>query len=207
MTSKNPRTPPPTLTREKTDIVEYQQALWTIHRTTGPYGRAWNTPRQWGPLKVSRWDPHEEPPSLQPDRAVQYAAEDFTTSVAEVFQDFRSIPLDPDYSVAGWVPTRPLSLLDLTGNWALRAGASTSLFAAPKSTCRAWSRKIFATWPDLDGLLVPSTMTQSRNIILFASAASSFPSAPELARSLADRALSPLIAHTSRELNWGIHAV
>ena len=181
-----------------------RQPLFNIHRVNGPYRRAWNELRAWGPVASSRWDPHEEPASTQPDRAVLYAATTFTTSVSEVFQDRRAIPRDPGYSVASWEPTRTLDVLDLTAGWPVRNGASASLHAAAKSTCRAWSRAICTMWPDLDGLLVASTMTGKPNVVLYPPSADAFPAAPALSRRLNDRALAPLLLLASRELGWGI---
>lgn len=99
----------------------------------------------------SRWDPHPEPPADQPSHGVLYAASDVTTSLAEVFQGRRSLTLSDDRALAGWEPTRALRLLDLTGTWAVRNGASASLHAADKSTCRAWAREIRDRWPASTG--------------------------------------------------------
>ncbi|MDP5228643.1 MULTISPECIES: RES family NAD+ phosphorylase [Arthrobacter] len=207
MTAKNPFNPPAPLEGlVHENNVEFTHVLWTIHRTSGPYRRLWNEPRIWGPLKSSRWDPRDGPAVDQPERSVLYAATDFHTSVAEVFQKTRSIPLDPDFSVASWRPSRPLILLDLTGNWPIRAGASSSLHAASKATCRNWARTIRLAGPHLDGLLVRSTMTASNNVILFGPSQDSFPSYPGFARPL-NNVPETLIWAVHRELGWPVRAM
>lgn len=56
----------------------------------------------------------------------------------------------------------------------LRNGASHSLASEPRATCRTWARAIAETWPDLDGLWSPSTLTGRINVT---PAADTFPRA------------------------------
>ncbi len=200
---KNPRRPRRALTAVPDDVVVYDRALFTVYPTTGPYRRPWNRLRTWGPV-ASRWDPQPEPAADHPDNGVLYAAGDVTTSLAEVFQDRRAVTLSDHRALAGWRPTRPLRLLDLTGTWAVRNGASASLHAADKSTCRAWARQIRQTWPDLDGLHVPSTMTLRPMLVVYAPAADSFPAWPAVARSLTHPDLAAMITDAADELGWPI---
>ena len=86
--------------------------------------------------------------------------------------------------MTAWEPLRALRLLDLSGTWPLRNHASAALLAAPRSTCQAWSRTIYRTWTDLDGLHVTSTMTGRINVVLWTAAADSFPDAPSFTRPL-----------------------
>ena len=76
---KVPRTPPEPLTRVDSDILAVSDPLWRIGKTTGPHALSWDTLREAGPLGHMRWDPHHEPQSTQPDRAVMYAATDVVT--------------------------------------------------------------------------------------------------------------------------------
>lgn len=202
MTSKNPRTPPQPLTRHPADIVSYRKPLWRVHRVAGRHPIPWNGLRTFGPAQAMRWDPHPLPVGDHPGIGVSYAAADATTAFAEVFQSRRAITRSADLAVAGWLATRSLSLLDLTGTWALRNGASASLHAAPKTTCRAWAQGICTTWPDIDGLLAPSTMTGRPMVVLFQPSATTFPARPRLARRLDDHAIDPIVELVATELRW-----
>lgn len=182
---KAPRTPPQSLTREPHDVVTTAATLWRIHRTKGEHVLAWNTLRTYGPLPSMRWDPH---PSTKPAvhaEGVLYAAFDIATSLAEVYQITRLIDTRAGApALTGWQPQRPLRLLDLSGTWLLRNGASTALLAAPRSTCRRWARAIYTSWPDIDGLYAPSTLTGRPNTVLWNAAADSLPAMPAFSRPL-----------------------
>lgn len=118
-----------------------------------------------------------------------YAASDLATAVVETFAETGRIdPHSGRPRGTSWSPTRPLNLLELTDDWALRNGASASLTSAPQSTCRSWARAIRETWPDLDGLRTPSTLTGRPNIVLWAPAADTFPTrdGPSFSEYLAD---------------------
>ena len=92
---------------------------------------------------MCRWDPHPEPPGDHPGEGVLYTAGDLMTCVAEVFADTRIIDTRCDTPVLQiWQATRAMRLLDLSGQWALRNGASAALDSAPRSTCRAWARAV-----------------------------------------------------------------
>lgn len=202
--AKNPQRPPQKLTLAEHDVVEVRRPLWRVHTIVGPHALRWNELRHYGPARTMRWDPHPPPPAEHPDYAVSYAALDPVTVFAEVFQLPRAIIVAPDRALAGWVPTRALRLLDLTGDWALRNGASASLFAAPKSTTRAWALAICDRWPDLDGLLVPSTMTMKPMVVLFAQAANSFPVRPNFTRTLHDPSARHIIDWSAATLGWPV---
>jgi hypothetical protein len=157
---KNPRTPPGPLTVEPGEIVDFDGALWRIHRTTGAHPSAWDALRTYGPLPAMRWDPHPPPVADHPGCGVSYAATTPRTTFYEVFQDRRAITLTDSQSISAWTPARTLRLLDLTdSHWLVRHGASASLPHTRKDTCRSWAHEI---WEQLgtriDGLLTPSTV-------------------------------------------------
>ncbi|MCI1749376.1 MAG: RES family NAD+ phosphorylase [Acidipropionibacterium sp.] len=179
--------------------------LWRVHRTTGEHVLAWNRLRTWGPVTAMRWDP-QPPPAGSSEDGVSYAATDLTTTLAETFQSTRVIDTESFApQITAWQPTRPLSLLDLTGTWPLRNGAAAALTAAPRPTCRAWAQAIRATWPSLDGLWVGSTMTGGHNVVLWSPAAGTYPAAPTFSQPLSHpslMALATVIA--SEDLHYGI---
>jgi hypothetical protein len=194
---KVPRTPPYPLVKDPEDVVAVAPMLWRVHRTAGAHVMEWNALRRVGPLPTMRFDPHPPPLGAHLE-GVLYAACDLPTALAEALQATRLIDVVSDRPrLTAWTPTRPLSLLNLAGTWALRNGAAQSLAAAPRSTCRAWARAVRAAWPDLDGLQAPSTMTGVLTAVLWDPAADSFPGAPAFSRQLADpmlRAIAERVA-------------
>lgn len=183
---KSPRTPPQPLVRVPRDVVTYTDTLWRIHRTRGEHVLPWNMLRSNGPLPSMRWDPHRGSQPAGHDEGVLYAAADIATGLAELYQTTRIIDTQAGEPVlTGWRPQRELRLLDLSDTWLLRNGASAALLAAPRATCRRWASAIYSSWPDIDGLFAPSTMTGRPNIVLWTSAADSFPAMPAFSRPLA----------------------
>jgi len=200
---KVPRTPPNRLEFEPHDIVDGPGMLWRLHRTTGEHVLAWNTLRRYGPLPSMRWEPHGGPQPGPHEEGVLYAASDIATSLAEIYQTTRLIDTRGGTpALTAWRPIRPLRLLDLTGTWPVRNGASAALPAAPRSSCRSWARATFTTWPDLDGLLVTSTMTGRVNTVLWNAAADSFPPAPEFSRPLDHPVVWSLVQAAAGEINY-----
>jgi hypothetical protein len=200
---KAPRTPPEPLTRQPHDIIDYTDTLWRIHRTQGQHVLPWNALRTYGPLPSMRWDPHAGPlPASQTD-GVLYAAADIATSLAEVYQTTRLIDTHAGApTLTAWNPQRPLQLLDLSGTWLLRNNASASLLAAPRSTCRRWARTIYTTWPELDGLYTPSTLTGRPNLVLWTTAADSIPQTPSFSRPLAHPLVWSIAQAASAEIGY-----
>ncbi|CAM2930907.1 RES family NAD+ phosphorylase [Actinomyces slackii] len=208
---KNPVSPPVPLRIGPEDIRSYQGLLWRIHRTAGEHPSAWNSFRSFGPLPTMRWDPHPQPLGEHPGSAVLYAATDLRTAAAEVFQAQRRIdPMSAGVCATTFVPARPLRLLALLATdspWLLRHGASHSLMAAPRSTCRAWARQIARAEPadgmgPLDGLWVESTMTGRPMVVLFASALPALPDAPRSSAPLAAPVMMAALADISDSLGW-----
>lgn len=102
-----------------------------------------------------------------------------------------STRLEPGPTSPAGRPERTLRLLDLTGTWPLRNGASYSINMGRRDRCRAWARLIHATRPDLDGLWHHSTMTGKPLVTLFTPGADTFPPSPLLSVPLADPGLRP----------------
>ncbi len=197
--SKVPRIPPTDLVHEPGDILTIRPLLWRIHRTQGSHVLAWNQLRTFGPISTMRYDPQPEPAGSSME-GVLYTATSLATALAETFQATRVVDsrsFGP--RVTAWTPTRALRLLDLTGSWALRNGAAFSLATAPKSTCRAWARQIRATWPDLDGLWAPSTMTGGANVVLWNPAQTSLPDGPDFSRPLTEPTVHAICNRIARE--------
>lgn len=202
---KNPARPRAPLTLEEKDLHTDQGVLWRIHQLTGAHPSAWNSLREFGPVESFRWEPHPTTQQHHPGAGVSYTAQHYTTAFAEVFQDTRIIRLSSRRTLTGWIPTRPLHLLDLMpgGDWALRNGAAASLPYAPKNICRNWAQTIHAELgAQIDGLQAPSTITSEPMIVLFGRAAASFPEAPEFSRTLDHIDVATLARKAAHRLNW-----
>jgi RES domain len=202
---KAPRTPPAPLIREPHDIADYTATLWRIHRTEGEHVLPWNTLRTYGPLPSMRWDPHPGAEPISTAEGVLYAAADVATNLAEVYQTTRVIDTRAGApTLTAWQPQRGLRLLDLSGTWLLRNSASAALLAAPRSTCRRWARAIYTTWPELDGLYVPSTLTGRPNIVLWNAAADSIPTMPSFSRPLTHPLVWSIAQAAAAEIGYHI---
>jgi hypothetical protein len=203
--AKAPRTPPEQLIREPDDTADYSDTLWRVHRTEGEHVLPWNTLRTYGPLPSMRWDPHPGPQPSSQAEGVLYAAADVATSLAEVYQTTRVIDTRAGApTLTAWQPQRRLRLLDLSGTWLLRNTASVALLAAPRSVCRRWTRAIYTTWPDLDGLYVPSTMTGRPNIVLWNAAADAIPTMPLFSRPLTHPLVWSIAQAAAAEIGYRI---
>ena len=178
--------------------------LGRVFFRAGPHPVAWDEFRFWGPGQ-SRFDPHLPDPAGQPTigpRGVLYAAGArapgaLAVCLAEVFQETRIIDtMDRSPWFVVFETAREMSLLDMRGLWPTRAGASAAISSGPKARARRWARLIHEVWPDLDGIIYPSSMGgQADAVALFERAASAVRSSPLFHRPLTDPSLSnPLLA-------------
>lgn len=112
--------------------------LWHIYKRGGKHPANWNALRRFGPVDA-RFDHHEPPPHDQA-RGILYLATLLGTCLAEVFQATKIIDRgrDQPWAVAH-TARRPVRLLDLTGAWPTRVGASMLINDGPRVLSRAWS--------------------------------------------------------------------
>lgn len=179
--------------------------LWRIYFRGGPFPSRWDAWRAFGPTARGRFDHHLSPARPQ-DRAVYYAAGDLTTCLAEVFQARRLIELDRH---GPWVvaleTATPLRLLDLTGVWPTAAGASMAISSGPRTRAQRWSRAVYEAYPDLDGIMYPSSMHANQPAaLLYERASGTLPAAPVFHRALADPALRLPLLNAARRLNYAV---
>lgn len=211
---KAPRTPVGPIRLVEGDIVAWSAPLWRIHAIAGPHPSAWNELRTFGPVSACRWDPHPEPRGMHTESgspvqgqapAVAYAAADPDTAFVEVSPS-GVIALSSDRALTGWEPRRPLDLLDLVGGDVLmRHGASDALLSAPRSTCRAWARAVWAEHGSgLDGLHVRSTWTGDPVVVLFPRSLDAFPEAPGFSRTLVHPDVATLARRAGRRFGWPV---
>jgi hypothetical protein len=151
--------------RRDDDIVAVapMSALARIYLAGGRYPSTWNAFRTVGPVAAARFDPHpptdDGVPQDAPGCGVLYAAVELQTCVAESFQAARVVDRRTGRPwLAVFRPTRVLRLLDLTGTWPTRAGASQAISSGPRDRARAWARTIHQAYDDIDGLWYRSSM-------------------------------------------------
>lgn len=85
-------------------------------------------------------------------------------------------------------------MLDLTGLWPTRAGASMLVSSGPRGWARAWSRRIYTAYPDLHGLWYPFSMyANARSVALYERARAALPAAPLVDVALGDPRLLPAL--------------
>lgn len=127
----------------------------------GTHQQRWNTFRHTGPLPHARFDPHPPNGEVTTSAAhgVLYFGLSVRTSIAEVFQASSVVDRTTRRPhLAVFTPARPMCLLDLTGLWPTRVGASQEISSGPKDITQAWARAIREAFPDLDGLWYRSSM-------------------------------------------------
>ena len=115
-------------------------------------------PRTFGPL--NRFDPHvrdrHRRPREQPDRrGVNYLAETLGCALAEAFPDqWPEVAICPRRLAVLAAPGAPATLLDLTGDGAMRIGAIATLGSGnePRHLTQRWGRAIYEDFPTLDGV-------------------------------------------------------
>ncbi|HEX5505213.1 MAG TPA: RES domain-containing protein [Thermomicrobiales bacterium] len=180
--------------------------LCRVYFRGGNHPALWYDFRAYGPVATARFDHQPDPPHLDETRAVLYAALAGPTCLAEVFQDRRLI--DRHHRAPWLVHCRlaaDLSLLDLTGTWPTRAGASMALSSGPRARARAWSRAIYAAYPAVQGLLYPSSMYRhARCVALYERALAAIPETPSLHLPLAAPALEPLLRRVAADIGYGL---
>lgn len=176
--------------------------LCRIYATGGPYPATWNGFRFFGPTHA-RFDHHDDPPQVQA-KGVLYAARGAVTCIAEVFQATRVIDRGRN---APWLVSfeiqRDVVLLDLTGVWPTRAGASMAINSGQRPRARQWSRAIHAAYHGVDGLLYASSMHANQPAVaLYERAQNALPAVPVFNRALADPALRRRLSQAATQVGY-----
>jgi hypothetical protein len=162
--------------------------------------------RTFGPT-TARFDHHlpdtEGEPRVQ-TRAIQYLALDGITPLAEVFQDTRVIDRAARSPwLVAYELDADLRLLDLTGTYPTRAGASMLINCGSRPRARAWSRAFYEAYPQIQGLDYASCMHENRaSLALYERAAGAIPAHPSFHRALSDQALRLMLRNAAVKLNY-----
>jgi hypothetical protein len=133
-----------------------------------------------------------------------YAARRPRTPLAEVFQTRRTINAWRDEPwLVGFRLAADVRLLDLTGLWPTRAGASTAINSGPRSVARRWSGAIYEAYPDATGLWYGSSMDANAPCVaLFERARDALPALPSFHRALADDTLRAFLETCAEMLRY-----
>jgi hypothetical protein len=159
----------------------------------------------------SRWDHHllnrDGKPHTQP-RAIYYAAPDAKTCLAEVFQVTRRI--DRVYH-APWLvvfeTTSSLKLIDLTGDFATRMGASMAIHSGSRTRARGWAKDLYEAFPEFHGILYAASMHGGRPAIALnerALSSNPFPTHPLFHRALADDVMLDPLKDAASDLGYAL---
>jgi hypothetical protein len=163
--------------------------VWRVYFAAGPHPTTWGDFRWFGPANA-RFDHHDGPPHVQ-RKGIWYGAMEPITCLAEVFQSTRTIDRSANAPwLVAFTTTRALQLLDLTGTWPTRAGASMAIHSGPRPRARRWSRAIYDAYAHVEGLWYASSMHAHRaSLALYERAKAAIPGAPLFHRALSDPAL------------------
>jgi len=94
-------------------------------------------------------------------------------------------------------------LLDLTGLWPTRAGASTAIASGPRTQARAWARATYTAYVEAEGLWYGSSMhANTQCAALFERAHASIPALPGYHRALVDETLRAFLTNVAADLNF-----
>lgn len=186
-------------------VVPAGSRIWRVYFQAGAHPTTWSEMRAFGPTDA-RFDHHLPPPSLQ-ERRIVYGAvgpRAALTVLAEVFQASRLVERrERAPAIVAFETTRAMHILDLTGTWPTRAGASMALCSGRRDRARSWSRAIHEAFPDVDGLLYGSSMNANEPCVaLYERAADVVPDRPVFHRLLADPVMLPMLKRASAEIGY-----
>ena len=180
--------------------------LWRLHFRGGDHPSTWNEFRRFGPVATARFDHHTKPRREQ-NRAILYAATKGPVCIAEAFQRDRTIDRRArDPWLVGFRLRADLELLDLTGLWPTRAGASTLISSSEaRSRTQHWSRSMWNAYPHITGLWYASSMhSPDPGIALYERAHSSLPESPSWYLPLSHGALSLPLRNIANDLGYDL---
>ena len=156
--------------------------LWRIYFRSGKHPTRWDEFRYFGPTS-SRFDHHTHPKRLQ-TRGILYATsgnDAILTALAEVFQDTRHVDRKRNRPwLVAFDLGAPLTLLDTGGRWPVRAGGNMAINLGSRTKSRAWSRTIYSSYPNAEGIWYPSSVTNLRCAALYERASHALPTSPAL---------------------------
>jgi hypothetical protein len=135
-------------------------------------------------------------PTDDPARAIYYAALTLSGCVVEIFGDRGSITIG-NWHVARSEVSRQLTLLDLRGSGAMRAGSVAALAkVADRSLSQAWSRYFYETtdtFGTIDGIVYHNAHNDEDAVALYERARDALSCPPNNVVRLDDESLRPYL--------------
>jgi hypothetical protein len=135
-------------------------------------------------------------PVADPQRGIYYAGFSFSSCVVEVFGDRGTMTL-ADWHVARVKTTRTLTLLDLRGSGAMRAGSVAAIAkVADRGLSQAWARYFYETIQDyglVDGIAYYNAHNDQDAVAIYERAATALECPTDQVSRLDDEALRPLV--------------
>lgn len=174
--------------------------FWRIYFRGGAHPLRWNQFRRFGPADA-RFDHHLNSNGAQ---CVLYLAKSPVTCIAEIFQKTRTIHRSHHKpALVGFALESPLKLLDLTGAFTTRIGASMGLLSGARRIGRNWARGLYAAYPEAQGIAYPSSMhANAPAIVLNERAVSALPSSPAFHKALNDAGMVTVLKNAARSLGY-----
>ena len=185
-------------------------SLARVYFTGGDHPTRWNEFRHYGPTNA-RFDHHGLDARGEPgtqDRSILYCAAAADTCFAEVFKETRRINRTRRAPwLAVFALARDVQLLDLTGPYPTRVGASMAINTGHRGRARAWARTFYDAYPMLQGLYYPSSMNGNEPALALndrAERSGCVPEYPDFNRALADDVLLDVLKHIAHQLGYGL---
>jgi len=184
--------------------------LARVYYAASRYRIAWNAFRYFGPLNA-RWDHHVPTAAgaaVTQGRGIYYAAPDAKTCLAEFFQAPRRI--DRAFQspwLAVFECAHPLLVVDLTGDFATRMGASMAIHSGGRERARGWARDLYEAFPNIQGICYASSMNGGAPAFELnerALRSALFPPHPLFHRSLADDVMLDPLKHAAQALGYAL---
>jgi len=171
---------------------------------------SWNAFRHVGPVNA-RWDHHirnsDGEPEVQ-DRGIYYTATDAKTCLAETFQSTRRI--DRAFQ-SPWLvvfeTVSALSVLDLSGDFVTRMGASMAIHSGSRERARGWARDLYEAFKDIQGIQYASSMNGGAPAVALNERALRlpvFPAHPLFHRALSDDVMLDPLRHAAVALGYAL---
>lgn len=206
-TPKVPAAPPPSFIVDSVlHVATYEGPLWRVFPTTGPHPQVWDELRHYGPVEDMRFDPQAPPPAFDPNAGVMYTSTLPHTALGEVYQSTRVIDrASRGATIASWIPSRPLQLLDLTTNWPVLNGAAAAMMMDDKQHTQAWARAIDQQLgADVDGLYHQSAINNEPMVTLFSRTerVAAFPTRVSFMALLSDTASDEIVRKATKKLGY-----
>ncbi len=128
--------------------------------------------RHYGP--ISRFDHHRLPKALDTDRGIMYASTSLSCCLVEIFGDSKIVQVN-DWMVSLIETKRELTLLELRGTGALRAGTVASVSKdSNREFSQSWARYFYENaflYQPVDGLAFSNAHNEEESFALYERAA------------------------------------